>query len=251
MDSTVATTPDVDVEFTPPYISFSTVKNKLDEWNEDDLPHQIDRSVLVGMSGSNQQGFLSAVQAFGFVDSHMRPTDRLRKYAAGDKDSKVTIWREIVAERYGHQMEVSERNGTAAQLRSTFTDDPPAGHGLAGETARKAETFFLHMAKAAEIELSTHFKATRTTRRRKKGNDTAATKSAKTGGADSKDDDSTDSSGDGTMATVNLESGGTVTLILDVNLFKLSAEDRDFVLSLIDQVQAHDSQIDYGDEEDE
>jgi transcriptional regulator with XRE-family HTH domain len=40
--------------------------------------------------------------------------------------------------------------------------------------------------------------------------------------------------------TVKLRSGGTITLKADVNLFKLKGEDRAFVFTLIDQLQAYE-----------
>lgn len=40
----------------------------------------------------------------------------------------------------------------------------------------------------------------------------------------------------GTATTVRLESGGTVTLTLGIDLFSTSSDDRTFVLSLVDQL---------------
>jgi hypothetical protein len=41
------------------------------------------------------------------------------------------------------------------------------------------------------------------------------------------------------MTTVQLLSGGTVILAVDVNLIRLSPKDREFVLDLIDKVNSY------------
>ena len=45
---------------------------------------------------------------------------------------------------------------------------------------------------------------------------------------------------DGTSRAVSLQSGGTLRLSASIDLFKLSAADRNFVFGLIDKLEAYE-----------
>jgi len=51
----------------------------------------------------------------------------------------------------------------------------------------------------------------------------------------------TSSNAQGNSHTVELRSGGKLTLILSVNMFDLVGEDRDFVFQVIDECQQYES----------
>jgi hypothetical protein len=77
---------------TPPYISYSTFKNTLEQLRESKkLPTQIDAAVLKTLSGTSRTWLLSALRYFGLIGVDNRPTEKLEELhkATGEEQKKI------------------------------------------------------------------------------------------------------------------------------------------------------------------
>jgi len=143
-----------DEKFQPPYMAWATFESIIENLSAQGLPDQIDRSLLRNRSGGDQAQFLRAARSFGLINAQGEPLDRFKTYVT-EPDKRRDILRQILTECYPNV--VSLGNGaTPAQLTNAFRT-----FGIDGDTVRKAETFYLNAARQAEIEVSPHFKATR------------------------------------------------------------------------------------------
>lgn len=220
--------------FKAPYFRFQTFWGFIDELASKPLPPQIDRSMLVSKSGSDQAQLLSALKGFDLITDAQVVKPSLEMLVAADPAGRKPILEKLLRERYPNQFAVSDQNGTEKQLLDSFDED----FGVNGETRRKAVTFFLHAARTAGIELSSYFPATRTGSGAPAGTRARRTpkpkRPAEEAGSASNGAGTPPAHGD--TYTVTLRAGGTVTLTVNVSHFALSKNkgDRDFVNSLID-----------------
>lgn len=198
---------------------------------------------MTSKSGSDQANLISALLSFGLTDEGGNVQDDLSLLVGTPADERKAAFGELVRKFYTGPMRVSSENGTQADLTKAFTDDY---EGMsAPDTRRKAITFFLHSARNAEIPLSPHFPATRSgsgapgmakvkrspVKRKpvEEQKNPATTSSLPPQGASL------------TTQTVNLKSGGTVTLGYNMSLFDLDDVDQEFVLDLVRKVKNYAS----------
>lgn len=223
--------------FKPPYLSFQTFWGFLEELATKHLPPQIDRSMLDKKSGTDQMNLLAAFKSFGLVDdAHAVQAELEHLVGEAEPDRKKRL-ASLLRRHYPRQFEVSDQNGTEKQLLESFEQ----AFGVTGDTRRKASTFFLHAARFAGMTLSPHFPATRGGSGR-----TATTKVKRTvapkrrPGAPTTPAPAT-AEGAGDTYTVTLNSGGAVSVVVDVNLFSLSTDDRTFIIELVDKLKGYSS----------
>jgi hypothetical protein len=201
----------------------------MDRMLEEGVPARIDRSYLTGMSGGTQNQVKAALRSLGLMDDDGAPTVQLRSVVERPTDRPAII-AEMLRERFPDLVSLGE-NATRGQL-----DEVLVGYGLSGATARKAASFFVQAAEYANLPLSPHIRS----RKRTSG----ATSGRRSSGRTTRRQSSTSpdkSPPDGNTETLELVSGGVVTLSVSVNLFELSRNDRDFVLGLIDKIKDYDS----------
>ncbi|HEY5857037.1 MAG TPA: hypothetical protein VIW24_24110 [Aldersonia sp.] len=228
--------------FKPPYMSFQTFWNFITELGENPLPPRIDRSIMNGKSGTDQANLFLALTSFGLIDDQAKVLPLLSNLTSADADARKSILRQMITEHYVEPMRVSSDNGTTKDLEDAFKEGYPSI--ASADTRRKAITFFLHAARVAGLELSVHFPKTRSgqgapgaARARKPTRRKLAAASQDGGTSDGFDDTSADTSGD--TYTVELDSGGTVSVVVKVNLFRLTTADRDFVIDLVDKLRGY------------
>lgn len=212
-------------EFQPPYLAFGTFRNFITGLNPQRVPARIDRSLMIGMAGGTQTYLLQALRQFGLIDMDGRVSRQLAEMAAGEDAFKAGL-RSIVRTHYADQLALSEGEGTAGQLAESF-----AASGYQGSTVRKAVTFFLNAAAAADIPLSSHFRsptAGRGAPTRRKPRSKPTTLPVPPGPQPG--------AGAVETKTVDLVSGGNLTLTCSTSFFQLSREDREFVFGLRDQL---------------
>jgi hypothetical protein len=225
--------------FKPPYMSFQTFWNFIEELATRPLPPQIDRSLMSSKSGTDQNNLTTALRGFGLTGPDQQVLPALLGLAMGDEGGRKEKLAELVRTYYPQQLVISEQNGTEQQLHDSFRET----FGLdTRETRRKAVTFFLHAARTAGIELSPHFPATRSgsgspgVPRPKRTSKRKNTQSDKTTGSPA---DHPRPNDEGDSYSVSLSSGGSVSVVVSVNLFSLSTEDRDFVIDLVDKLKGY------------
>lgn len=214
--------------FAPPYISFETFRSFVGRLNPQYLPPRIDRSMMVGMAGGTQTYLLQALRSFELVGDGNETRPALVELASGDDRFKTALG-ELLERCYPEQLELARRQGTSAQLIESF-----AASGYSGSTVRKAVTFFLNAARAADAPLSPNFRAptARVAAPRKATRPKPKTTPDPADGGTSPQGPAADE-----RHTVELASGGTVTVSCSTAFLGLTREDREFLFDLVDRLR--------------
>lgn len=213
--------------FTPPYMSFETFRNFVLKLNPHAMPPRIDRSMMVGMAGGTQTALMQLLKQFELIGESNEVKPHLIELCADD-DAFAEGLRSILNRHYGEQIELGRRQGTPGQLAESF-----AASGYSGSTLRKAVTFFLHAAKAADLPLSPHFrppKASPTPNRARRTKAPRPVDPAPT-------PDTGQSASGAESHTIELASGGTVTVSCSTSFLALTRQDRDFLFDLVDRLK--------------
>lgn len=230
--------------FRPPYMSFQTFWNFIEELATKPLPPRVDRSLMTSKSGTDQNNLTMALTSFGLTDESGNVQPALAELVAASPEQRSTVFGELVRRFYAAPLAVSSVNGTTADLMSSFSDTWPSI--ASADTRRKSVTFFLHAARHAGIELSPHFPQGRSGSgapgtAKKRAASRHRTSTASNGATEHRDETPAGGGGSGYVKTVNLRSGGVVTLMWDVNLADSDDDDEDFVLGLVRQLRRYQS----------
>lgn len=224
-----------------PYLSFETFKNFVDSRAGRPLPPRVDRSLMMGMAGGTQTHLLAALSTFGLIGEHRQVTPRLVEAAHLSDAQRPAFFATLLHEVYPHQIVLADTHATADQLAESFRELT----GYQGSTLRKAITFFLNMARYADVPLSPYFRAPAqaTGSGRPRAPRKTAAPAPKTTATPPAAPGSIQTEG-GAMAaaearTVQLRSGGTVTVACSTSFLSLSRQDRDFVFNLVDQLMEY------------
>lgn len=123
----------------PPSLSFKTVNNYLESWNDKTIPSHIDRSVLpTSMSGGNQTYLQGALKFLGLVSENNVPEKLFHRLVETDKESKAAVWREIVTTAYDFLLQdLDIERATTRGVVDKFKEQ-----GISGDSIRKAMIFF-------------------------------------------------------------------------------------------------------------
>lgn len=160
--------------------------------------------------------------------------EKLVAEAEPDRKKRLTS---LLRRYYPLQFAVSDQHGTEKQLLESFEQ----AFGVTGDTRRKASTFFLHAARFAGMTLSAHFPATRGGSGRTATAKVKRTPVQKRKPGTPSTPSPADTGGGGDTYTVKLNSGGTVSVVVNVNLFSLSTDDRTFIIELVDKLKGYSS----------
>jgi hypothetical protein len=217
-----------DKKFVPPYnVPWATVINHVEKMEKGGVPDRIDRSYLSGVAGGIQPYLIGAFRQFGFIDENGFPQPVLHDLVS-KPDARKEIISGLLRRYYPKPTALGETNSTLLQLDEAFKEE----YGQEGATREKAKRFFLAAAQWADLPLSPNWKvkasgpksgsAGRTSRRTPAQPQIPRVDRAA-----------------GDTHSVDLKSGGTVTLSVSVNLFELDREDRDYVLELVDRLKGY------------
>lgn len=222
-----------DKGFSPPYnVPWSTFHNTVEKVAAD-LPNRIDRSYLASQSGTVQTYLISAFRGFGLTDEDDVVQDELRDLAK-DAEGRPARVAALLERHYAAAVELGRTNATPGELDQTFAAMFPR---VTGESRVKAIRFFLSAATYAGLQMSPLWKAP------KAGpSGSRRARSARKSAQPNPQMPAQVPPAQGDAHTVNLRSGGAVTLSVSVNLFGLSRDDREFVLGLIDQLTNYENQ---------
>jgi hypothetical protein len=207
-----------------PYVPFKTFLSAVESF-ESGLPNQVDRSVWPSHSGATQGQLLGAFRFLNLIDDRGCPGAGLRELVEGRENRKRTL-RRVLEKSYPELTSLDLSKASPRQL-----DDTVRQYGLTGATHRKAVSFFLQAANWAELPLSVLLrKKTRETGPRRRKEPPAAPR-AGTG---------TRPPPPGESKTIQLRSGGSLTLVTEFRFLELAREDREFVFGLLDQMAAYE-----------
>jgi hypothetical protein len=232
-----------DETFKPPYMSFQTFWKFIDDLGAKPLPPRIDRSLMATKSGTDQANLTMALTSFCLVDQDNNVLPLLQRLTSAASEERKAILAEMIQRCYVGPTIVAQANGTSKDLEDAFKDNYPSIGSP--EVRRKSMTFYLHAARQAGLELSVHFPKTRPgqgapgasrgiaskrpTRRKTNSNDSTDQPLAGVG----------DQPPAGDTYTVDLASGGSVSVVVRVNLFDLTTHDRSFVIELVDKLKGY------------
>lgn len=220
-----------------PYLPFDTFKNFVDGLSGGrPLPPRIDRSLMAGMAGGTQTLLLGTLSAFGLVGDNREVLPPFTALVRADPDQRQQLVARLLHDIYPEPMALAKQHATADQLAESFR----ILSGYQGSTLRKAITFFLNMAKYAQVEVSPFFRAPAQNAAGRKPANRRARRTAQTLNA-SADVAATPigSASPAESRSVDLVSGGTFTVSCSVSLLSLSRSDRDFVLDVVDRLDAY------------
>jgi hypothetical protein len=212
-----------------PYLPFRTFLNALDALNHG-VPQVIDRTIWRTQPGGTQGQIMGALRFFGLIDELNKPTSNLLRLVDKREHRQAAI-RALLEWSYADLVKSDLTKMTMKMLEDSIQQ-----YGVSGETRKKAITFFLQAAKFADLALSPYLqmqiRATPGTRKRRRTpeDDSASFESA---------NGSSSSNTEAHNETIQLKSGGTVSLTVSINPFKLEKEDRVFVFELIDKLTGY------------
>lgn len=211
----------------PVYIPFKTFLNAVETLGQG-MPPTLDRSVWPSFSGGIQSQTLGAFKFLGLVkeDGEVEPILRLLVDAKGDE--RKTVLAEIIQNKYAGALRLAGKNASFNQLLELFR-----GYGVQGGTLERAIRFFLDACEYTDLKCSPLWaKAKKTFRKQsKKEEQQSKYKPFEVSTPDGEVKSS--------VKTVNLKSGGTLSLSLSIDIVALSKEDRDWLFGIIDELNAY------------
>lgn len=225
-----------------PYLPFKTFLGALDMLDSHGMPNKIDRSVFPSQSGVMQGQIVTTLKFFDLINDHGAPSDTLEKLAA-EKENRKDLLKPLLTKYYHDLIKLDLTKTSPSQLDQAFDN-----YGVTGDTKKKAKTFFIKSAQFVGLPLSALL--TRKTRssggNRRRRATTPRTQEEQNGG----EVETQQRTSTGTTKTIQLKSGGQLTLSLSVNLFDLEGDERKFVFNLIDQIQGYErgSQVPNGEQ---
>ena len=225
-----------------PYVSFVSFTNLLDWLRDSEIPAQLDRSFWgTKYSGSLGSQLMSALRFFSLLEEET-PTSKLESLVSAGEEERKSLLADLLREAYSSVFMIDLHRATPKMLEEAFDD---IGGGV--HTRRKAVAFFINACKHADIPLSSAVRkkarnkspGTNLRQRKESNSKQVSNGSNKTVVSDHQETSSQPPSQN--LTTLKLNSGGSLTLTLDVNVFVLSKDDRNFVNKLVDEVQAYES----------
>jgi hypothetical protein len=216
----------------PPYISYRTFTNFLNELRARGLPSRVDRSVMAHKSGTIQSQLLLTLNYLGLLRGSGQPTDQLKQLIESEGPQRQEVLRGILKTSYGFvfKSDIGLQTATSNQAEELFQQT-----GASGETVRRSIAFFLASAKDSGIPISDYIKPHKRRRAVRPGR-TGRPQEADRSGLEE------DPGLAGDFKKVTLKSGGSVKLELAVDMFELAEPDREFVFGLIDRLKEYEQQ---------
>lgn len=231
-------------KMTVPYLPYKTFTGFIESLRQG-VPPRIDRSVMHTLAGSIQTNLLSTLRFLNLVQEQGASNERLYQFVKAEGTDRQRLLREMLTEAYtfvwADNFDLS--SATGAEFDERFR------RVATGDTARKAEAFFLAAAKDAEMPISRFITA--------RGSRSAHPRTRRPGAQNG-------SSGKASQAqrenqtdhlkppnpftaantkSVTFARGGTLTLSFSADLFTLDRSERDFVLDLIDRLNEFEQSV--------
>jgi hypothetical protein len=212
-----------------PYLPFKTFLSSLDPFSQG-IPPKIDRT-LWNQSGFVQGLIMNAYRYFYLVDADDKPTSQLQQLVKSNDESRKAKIKDLIGIGYPEIVGLHD----LATMTPKMLDELMGKYNVAGETKKKAITFFLQAAKFADMPLSNFLtEKIRSTSgpRRRPATVSTANRRVTTGTPSGVANTNT--------RRLSLVSNGTVEMTISYDPFLISREDRDFIFELIDKLQNYD-----------
>jgi hypothetical protein len=222
------------------YMPWGTFINTLDALTES-MPNRIDKSVFPGQSGGTQSQLINGFRFLGLINDDGRPQPALLSIAVKDAAARKAGLRKIIEEKYADLFALNLTKTTPTELDEQMTES----YAVSGDTRLKAKRFFLNAAEYLGVPISPLLNRDRS---RPAGNGAATPRRRRAASSRRTTDDDqamvppqVEQPG-GTSRSIQLKSGGTLTISASLDLFSLNPADRTFVFGLIDRLDEYEKQ---------
>jgi hypothetical protein len=221
------------------YLPYSTLITGLDHLKTVSIPNRIESGTFPSMSSQSVSQMLSALRFFKLIDANGNPQPALTSLV-NNTDERKSLMKALIEEHYPDIVKLDLAKMTPSQLDEAFDNDH---YNVSGETKKKAKTFLLKAAVAAGFQV--HPLLVKITRNRKSGNRKSSSGAVRPlTDADFKKVDQNlnpivENNNHGTKKTIQLNKGGSVTLLVDINIMELKGKDREFIFELIDKLDQY------------
>ena len=225
------------------YVGWTTFKNALDQLAQA-LPNRIDRTCFPGQAGGVQSQLLAALKFLDLIDDDGKPTRSLQSLADADSENaRKEQFKKILETQYSKLFALDLTKTTPGELAETMG----ASYNVTGDTRAKAIRFFIAAVSWLNIPMSKLLlkgtpnapnSAGSTPRRRRT---TSRPRTSSEEEIEDEDEVEEETPPSGTARTVNLQSGGTLTISVSLDVLRLSSSDRQFVFGLIDKLEEYES----------
>jgi hypothetical protein len=222
-----------------PYLPFKTFLSSLDALSHG-VPPKIDRTLWRSQSGVTQGLIMNAYRFFGLVDDNDNADDHLDRMARRP-DQRAETLRFLIEAQYGEMLEGHDLTKMTLKMLEELFDKY---FSVSGGTKQKAITFFLKAAKFSDMPLSPYLAAQLRATRKKRGTRQRGSQDNGNGAVEVAVATSVPSvsAPAASVHVVRLVSGGTLTISITANPFKMPQQDREFVFSLIDKLQQYENE---------
>ncbi len=222
----------------PPYAPYRSWKNLIDKFRgKQPLPSPFHSGFWnsLGLSGAMISVLRPTMVSLELLDSNYAPTDRLNRLLDSSDNDIRSVCRDLMDigfPEWEHKLDIERV--TNGQLTAYLNE-----LGATGETVPKCKSFFTGLAKDAGLNLSQHL----TTRSSSKPKTKRVQPRKNEGTTHSTERLTPPPSAPPVPNTqqevVDLTSGGTMTLILDTNVWQLSPDDETFLLDIKHRIQIY------------
>lgn len=220
---------------TPAYATYKSFINLINDLRDGPIPPHIEYSVVKG-SNSGKATMLASLKALDLIDGEKCPSD-LFKSLVREKENYKKNLQTVLENAYPYLFDgtIDLTNTTTEQVAERFKSA-----GARGSTVSKAMSFFISAAKEAGIGVSARVKppqparSSNSSRRGRNGNNTESNS------GDTPLVNNATQPSEGESRSVELSSGGTLTISASTGWLSLSTEDRDFVFGLIDKLAEYE-----------
>jgi hypothetical protein len=237
-------------ELIPVYLPFATFRSAIQGLRAHGLPDRIEKTAWNSRSGADQTQILSAFRFLGFIDTlNDSPTESLKRLVdvQEDTDDERKILAELLQAKYARVFAINLKTATPGTLAEAI-----GSYGTIGATKKRAVRFFIKAATHARIPLSARLTANLRERvvaeegrenggeseqptprpRRRRRSSTPPTLPVTTSRVAT----------EGESKTIQLKTGGSLTLTLSVRFVEMGTDDRNFVFELLDKMKGYEEQ---------
>ena len=200
---------------TPPYLPFARFLESLDSIASC-LPREINRTTWTSESPYIATVLASAYCFLGLAESDGTPTPLLHRLAS-ERSSRTEILREMLRSAYGDILDPPQNGQSAQDLEVALA----TRYRLSGATHRKAVSFLVQACRFTGLAVPSSLgRRSRISHAKREPLGPGGNKEA-------------------TSITVNLKSGGEITITGHFNPFTISPEDRKLIFKLVDQLSEY------------
>ena len=136
----------------PPYIAFKTLLDIVERMSREEPPTRVDGSYLESYAGGYRPTVINNLFTLGLLNAEGEPTERLLALIKADEAGRKELVAEMIRQTYPTVVGL-QLNSTQGQFLEQFS-----ALGAAGDTRRKAVSFFLKAAAYAGVSTGTHWK---------------------------------------------------------------------------------------------